>query len=315
MQTERATLLLSSMVALVMGALGIAFALVTNSRAIMLDGMFNIIYFAAGLATVRIERLLREPDNPRFPFGHAYFESLVNAGKGLIILGISVIALGDSVMALLTDGRVIAAELAIGYALIATVLCTATALVLRRRAGGLDSPLVRADAENWSLNAAVSGAVLAGFCMGPLFRAVGWPAAVPYIDPVLVAAVVLLFLGVPVRMARTAILELLNQAPDPAIEQPVTAAIDKALAREPVRERHVRMVRPGRTLYVLVHVVLSEEYPLEGLATLDALRTEIDTAVRRVHPRVMVDVMFTADARWAAPGTGLLPPVGITGRD
>lgn len=315
MQTERATLLLSSMVALVMGALGIAFALATNSRAIMLDGVFNAIYFAAGLATVRIERLLREPDNPRFPFGHAYFESLVNAGKGLIILGISVIALGDSVMALLTGGREIAAGLAIGYALLATVLCTATALVLRRRSGRLDSPLVRADAENWSLNAAVSGAVLAGFCMGPLLRAVGWPAAVPYIDPVLVAAVVLLFLGVPVRMARTAILELLNQAPGPALEDPVTAAIDDVLGRVPVCERHVRMVRPGRTLYVLVHVVLAEEYRLEGLATLDELRTEIDAAVRQVHPRVMVDVMFTADPRWAAPSAGLLPPVGVAARD
>ena len=313
MSTERATLLFSSAAALVMAALGLGFALATNSRAIMLDGVFNAIYFGVGLATVRIERLVREPDNARFPFGHAYFESLVNAGKGLVILGISALALADSAMALVGGGRAIAAELAIGYALLAMALCGFTALVLRRAAVRFESPLVDADAENWALNAAVSGAVLAGFCLSPLLRAAGWPGAAPYVDPLLVAAVVIVFLGVPVRMARRAIGELLNRAPDPGVEAPVTAAIDAALASVPVRERHVRMVRPGRTLYVLVHVVLAADHGLDRLADLDGLRARVDAAARRVHPRVMVDVMFTADPRWAAPSAGLLPPADAPG--
>ncbi len=124
----------------------------------------------------------------------------------------------------------------------------------------------------------------------------------------LVAAVVLLFLGIPVRMARDAILELLNRTPDAAIEQPVTAAIDEALARLPVRQRFVRMVRPGRTLYVVVHVVLAEDFADQRLVALDRLRGEIDAAVRGVHPRSIVDTLFTADERWAAPTTGLVAP-------
>ncbi|MDZ7749735.1 MAG: cation transporter [Halofilum sp. (in: g-proteobacteria)] len=310
MHTERATLLLSSMTALLMGLVGVAFALVTNSRAIMLDGVFNAIYFAVGLATVRIERLAREPDNPIFPFGHAYFESLVNAGKGLVILGISVIALADSTMAIATGGRAIVASWAIGYALLAMAICGATALWLRRSAARFDSPLVDADAANWKLNAVVSAAVLAGFCLGPVFEAIGWRAAAHYIDPVLVAAVVILFLGVPIRLAHGSILELLNRAPPSTIEGPVTRAIDAVLDRLPVTERYVRMVRPGRTLYVLVHVVLGEGFRVQRLAELDALRAEIDAAVRQLHPRALVDVMFTADSRWAAPSAGLPPPGG-----
>lgn len=308
MSSERSVLVLSSAAALAMALLGLGFVVASQSRAILLDGVFNAVYFAAGLATLRIERLLREPDNARFPFGHAYFESLVNAGKGLLILGISVIALGDAVVALVTGGQVIVAELAIVYALLAVLVCALTAAVLGRGAKRLDSPLVRADADNWKLNAVVSGAVLAGFCMAPLFEAIGWRAAMPYIDPVLVAAVVLLFLGVPVRMARESILELLNRAPDPGLERRVNAAVDEALAELPVSERHVRMVRPGRTLYVLVHVVLSERFAFEGLDGLDRIRARLDAAVRRLHSPLMVDAVFTADRRWAQPSAGVHSP-------
>lgn len=306
--SERRILVVSTAAALVMALLGLALVVASQSRAILLDSVFNAVYFAAGLVTLRIERLLREPDNARFPFGHAYFESLVNAGKGLLILGISVIALGDSVVALTTGGQAIVAELAIVYAGLAVTICALTAALLRRGAKRVDSPLVRADADNWMLNAVVSCVVLIGFCLAPVFDAVGWSAAVPYIDPVLVAGVVLVFLGVPVRMARQSILELLNRAPDEAFERRVNAAVDEALASLPVRERHVRMVRPGRTLYVLVHVVLSERFALDGVEQLDAIRARLDAAVRRLHSPVMVDAVFTADRRWAEPSAGVQSP-------
>ena len=306
--SERRILVLSTAAALVMALLGLAFVVASQSRAILLDGVFNAVYFGVGLATLRIERLLREPDNARFPFGHAYFESLVNAGKGLLILGISMLALGDSIVAVVTGGQAVVAELAIVYAAMAVLVCALTAALLRRGAKRVDSPLVRADADNWRLNAVVSCVVLIGFCLAPVFEALGWSAAVPYIDPVLVAGVVLVFLGVPVRMARESILELLNRAPDEPFERRVTAAVDEALASLPVHERHVRMVRPGRTLYVLVHVVLSERYAMDGIAALDTVRAGIDAAVRRLHSPLMVDVVFTADRRWAEPSSGTQSP-------
>lgn len=308
MKTERGALLLSCFTALAMGAMGLVFAFLTNSRAIMLDGVYNLTYFGVGLLTMRVARLALKPDTPEFPFGHGYFESLVNAGKGLMILGISAIALVDSVMALFTGGRAIAAGPAIVYAATATALCTIAALALRRARQRLASPLVQADAENWVLDAVISAAVLLAFCLAPAFEAFGWTVAARYIDPLLVAAVVLLFLGVPVRMAREAIGELLNRAPDPSIAQPVTEAIDAVLAGLPVRERYVRMVRPGRTLYVAVHTVLEADFPAERLAVLDDLRARLDQAIRGVQSRVVVDAVFTADRRWAVPTAGLEDP-------
>jgi predicted Co/Zn/Cd cation transporter (cation efflux family) len=68
-----------------------------------------------------------------------------------------------------------------------------------------------------------------------------------YVDPILVALVVTLFIGVPIRIARRAILELLNRAPPEDVAGPVRDAVHQVLAGLPVQRLYLRMVRPGRT--------------------------------------------------------------------
>ncbi len=299
--TERPALLLSAAAALLLGVVGTGMALATDSRAILLDGLFNLTYFLIALITIRVAVLAARPDTPEFPFGHAYFESLVNAGKGLLILGISMLALIDAAVTIAVGGRAIDAGLAIGYATFATIVCAATALTLRRSQSNDASPLVEADVANWLLNTIVSGAVLAAFCLVPLMHALDRTAWAAYVDPILVALVVILFIGVPIRIARRAVLELLNRSPPEDIAAPIRAAVHNALQELPVRQLHLRMVRPGRTLYLVVHAVLPEDFRVETLGTLDAWRERIDLAVRDVYPRAVVDAMFTASERWAAP--------------
>ncbi|MCC5812400.1 MAG: cation diffusion facilitator family transporter [Ectothiorhodospiraceae bacterium] len=304
MKAENRALLMSAAVALLMGIAGVVFAVLTNSGAILLDGLFNLTYFAVAVVTIRVARLATRPDSPEFPFGHAYFESLVNAGKGLLIFGISAVALVDSLVALFTGGRAVEAGLAILYAGFATTVCSFTAWWLRRQQKLAGSPLVDADVENWLLNSIISATVFLAFCMVPLAQWLGWNVIAAYIDPLLVACVVLIFLGVPIRLASRAIMELLNRTPPAGIADPVRLAIEQALVTQPVSRLYVRMVRPGRTLYVIIHVVLPADFPVERLATLDALRLRLDQAVRQVHPQVVVDALFTADERWAAPKAG-----------
>jgi len=232
----------------------------------------------------------------------------VNAAKGLLILGVSLIALIDALVTIAAGGREIDSGWAIGYALVATLVCTATAVILRRSAGVSDSPLIRADVTNWILNATISASLIAGFAAVPLLAQFGWPTATAYVDPVLVAALVVLLIGMPVRMAGQAIAELLNRSPGDDLQRQVTHAVDQATADLPLRERHVRLVRPGRTLYVAVHLVLSEDWPVGGLNELDRVRTRVDAAVRAVHARVLLDIVFTADPYWAAPNDGTTPP-------
>ncbi|RBI68940.1 cation transporter [Vreelandella sulfidaeris] len=305
MKTESRTLAFSALMALLIGCAGIVATLASNSQAILLDGLFNLIYFSIALVTIKVSKLASRPDSESYPFGYSYFESLVNLCKGLLILGVSIFALVDAIAALLTGGREIAAGLAVIYALFATVSCSLTAWVMHRSQRHVSSPLVVADKLNWLVNSVISAAVLAAFCLVMLFERLGWLAILPYVDSVLVIAVVVLCLGVPVRMASQALKELLNKTPEESIAEPVRQAVANALANTDTQQVRVRMVRPGRLLYVMVHVVLPEASRL-SITNQDALRARIDDEVRRYYSPVVCDVVFTADTRWAVPSCGLL---------
>ncbi|CAM3682408.1 Cation transporter [Halomonas casei] len=304
-KTESSTLAFSAFMALLIGCAGITATLASNSQAILLDGLFNLIYFSIALVTIKVSKLASRPDSESYPFGYNYFESLVNLCKGLLILGVSIFALVDAVAALLTGGREISAGIAVLYALFATAVCSLTAWVMHRSQRHVNSPLVSADKLNWMVNSLISAAILMAFCLVVLFEQMGWYTVLPYVDSVLVIAVVILCLGVPVRMASQALRELLNKTPEEAIAEPVRQAVARGLVDIDTVEVRVRMVRPGRMLYVMVHVVLPETADV-SIASQDELRGRIDNEVRRYYAPVVCDVVFTADTRWAAPSCGLL---------
>ena len=72
------------------GCVGTMLAFVADSQAILLDGLFNLTYFATGLFTVKVATLVAGGDDDRFPHGYAFFEPLVNGIKGTLVLGVSV---------------------------------------------------------------------------------------------------------------------------------------------------------------------------------------------------------------------------------
>ena len=56
---EAKVLKVSTTGCLVIGCVGVVSAVLSSSQAILLDGLFNIIYFATGLFTLRIARLVQ----------------------------------------------------------------------------------------------------------------------------------------------------------------------------------------------------------------------------------------------------------------
>jgi cation diffusion facilitator family transporter len=298
---EQKHLKLSALGNIVVGTVGIAVAAISSSQAILLDGLFNLTYFATGLFTVRVASLVAGGDDERFPHGYAFFEPLVNGMKGMLVLGVSIMALVGAVQALLAGGRAIEVGPAVGYGIFASMVCWIVALVTRRGAKATGSPLVQADAENWIVNAAISSCVLLAFAGIFFLQAMGLDAAVPYVDPVIVLTIVLISIGVPVRMAKNALLGLLNRAPSSDVVKQVTGIVDANLSILPVQERFVRVIQPGRQRMVLVHVVLPADYRSDGLQQFDTIRLQTHKALCESHVATFVDILFTAERQWGAP--------------
>jgi len=299
-QVEKSGLTVSIIASLAVGVTGLVFTLLTKSQAILLDGLFNLIYFIVGLFTLKVAKLVQQGDDEYFPAGYLFFEPLINGIKGMLILGISLMALWDAACALFSGGREIAAGFAMIYGALAVLICWSAALYLKKTSANCTSPLLKADAAGWIINAAISTAAFATFVSIGILRKSPFPGAVPYVDPLLVILVSGITLHVPVRMAWSALMELVNRSPSLEIRSTVMNAVEQTLADLPRRTLKVRVLQPGRTRLVFIHVILNADTVMT-IEEMDVLRDQVQGGLAALHPTTQMDMLFSKDPKWASP--------------
>jgi len=303
-ESERRLLWISAFGSLAGAIIGLIFSFLTASQAILLDCLFGITYFLISLFTLKVARLIHRGDDEHFPYGYVFFEPLTNGIKGMLVLGIAIYATASSAQALFTGGREIVADLAIIYGILAVILCTVLAFVIKRGSRKHNSPLLRTDALNWVINGAISACVLVAFAgMLILERNPNLVWLIPYIDPAIVIGLVVICISVPVRMAWQALMELLNRTPSPAIANHVREVVAETLSEQHPTELFVRVIQPGRTRIVLAHAVLPNNQNPISLNMMDTLRARVLMALQGLHSPTIVDLLFTGDRIWGAPAS------------
>jgi cation diffusion facilitator family transporter len=295
MNREQKTLLYAAIGQLFFAALGIVFAFLTDSAAIMLDGFFSFIGFGISLLTIRVARLVQQPDDEWFHFGYARFEPLVNLSKGIVILGVCGISLASAIQALLHGGRELNLGPAVIYSILAVVGCFTVATLLSRAARKTGSPLIEVEVHTWRIDAIMSLGVLAAFVTAFFVDRTQWSHLVNYVDPALVIILVLAVISTPIRIVIDGLGELLGAAPRQSVQREVEEKFEELLVAYPVRKTVLRMERVGRTSYLLAHVVVEPNLELTGIEELDDLRRKIAAGIQELHPSWIVDTVFVAD--------------------
>lgn len=82
---ELMTLLCTPILSACLGCLGVTVAVLTGSRAILLDGMFRLVYLVVGVFSIRVAQLIARPHDDVHPFGYAspvqWHASLTSTGN------------------------------------------------------------------------------------------------------------------------------------------------------------------------------------------------------------------------------------------
>jgi cation diffusion facilitator family transporter len=296
--TEQNALKWSAIGSLIMGILGIVFAVLTRSEAILLDGFFSFIGFIIGLLTLRVARMVLQPDDEKFQFGYAFFEPFFNTIRGLVILLVCGFAVTSSVMAILQGGRKLSLGYALLYTLIAMIGCFVLAVVQRRRAKKAGSPLLDVDAKNWLIDGVMSSVVAAAFLAAFLLQGSRWDHLIPYVDPGLVVLMVVLMLHIPLRTIRDGIGELLQIAPPPELQEKIRDRLDEIIQDFPAEKSRIRMTKVGRYFYVLLHLIVPVQHSEQSIAEMDAFRKRAYRSIQDLHPSLVMDTVFTQEEIW-----------------
>jgi cation diffusion facilitator family transporter len=298
---EQQALKLSIFGAIGMALLGLIFAALTGSEAVLLDGLFSLISFAMGIFSLKVARLVTKPDDEKFQLGYANFEPFVNTSKGLIMGFLCVFALYSAIYSLFHGGRPISSGYALIYAVTAAVGCFLIAYKQRHAAKKTESPLVEVEAKGWLIDGFLSSAVCIAFIILVLVEKTRWSVYTPYADPLIVIVLVLLAAPIPITVVRQNVRELLLGAPEPDFQDKVRAKLRAATQDLPLENTILRMVKVGRSSYLHAYLVVSESHRAATIADLEAVRERIAAEVGPISPLLSVDVTFTLNPKWAQP--------------
>ena len=279
---------------------GVAWGVAAGSKVILFDGFYSSISVAlSGLSLLTFRAVQRGPD-ARYHYGRDAMGSLVVVVKGVAIGVLCLYALGGAVLDLIAGGRGVVIGSAVLYAGLATLGCGAMTLLLRRSGTRQGSELLRAEASQWSLDTALSAAVLLGFLGAMVAQSRGNDQIASLIDPLLVVAMSLVFLALPVRLIRQGLRGTLAAAPDSEVQETVRAVVTGIADAHGFVRSSCRIAIFGERYDLTIGLLADAGTDLDGLAGADRVRAELQAGLDELPYDLLVSVSITGDERWLA---------------
>lgn len=298
---ENKALLRSPVGYLTVGLLGVFFFHWTDSRTVLLDGVYSLSSMVLSLVAVRVAYLVkRVPRSDRFNFGYAHFEPMLNTARTLAVLAVDMYAFNSALDTLSRGGRPVHTGPAVVYGVLASLACTFIGLRQQRTARRTHSPTLQVDARNWFTDAMISSGVGVAFGIAHCLEGSRYAWFVPYVDPTLVLVLVFAALPFTVLSLWENVPQVFRAAPPVTTQRQVIRITRQSLGCYPCRQLSVRMLAVGRVFYTLIHVVVPRQYAVTSLEDQDRIRRDIEERLTVLHPQPVADVVFTMDEQRAA---------------
>lgn len=306
-KSESGVLQISIAVTLFIAVVGIAFGLASGSFSIMFDGVYSLVDASMSFLALVVVRLitsyatskqfspkLRE----RFTMGFWHLEPMVLALNGILLVGVAVYALINSVSSLLEGGRDLEFSMAIIYAVLTLIVCLLTALIEHRANRRIGSDFLRLDIKSWLMSAGITAALLIAFCLGYLVQGTGWQHISPYIDPAVLALVCLIIIPLPVSAIRQALADIFLITPAD-LKQHVDTVAQRFVDTHGFSFHRAYVARVGRSREIELYFIVPPDMPAKTVVEWDALRDEVADALGEQSPDRWLTVVFTGDPAWA----------------
>lgn len=294
-QSEQRVLLYGLYAVIGFVALALVFAMLTNSEAILFDGIYSLIAFFVTLLTLKVAKLAERPDDERFHFGYTSIEPTLNLFKALLIIVACIYAGVAAVQRLIAGGNPAEYGLAVFYGGASMVGCFTVAWMMFQASKQSRSDLVAVEVKTWLMDGLLSSAVFVGFLGAWWLEHSAWPHYAPLVDPVLLITIVILALPVPLGILRDSFREVVGMAPPELLVDEIEQHLLESLGGVDYKHVELRVTKRGRSTYLLVYVVVGDRFTVSSIADLDAIRRRSELALKSWKPEIVIDILFVED--------------------
>ena len=283
---------------LVMGVLGVGAAMLSNSDALMVDGLYSAVNFVSAVIAGRIALSVTKGADRKRPFGYDANESIYVTFRSLVLIGILALAFFislDKIIGYIGGGSV--PELNFGPIVAYTVVVVAICFSLAawhhgnwKKTGG------RSDILKTERTASVVDGILStgagGALIGVTFlRGTPLDFIVPISDAIIVVVLAALMVGEPVRMLVGAVREIAGESVQEETVEKVRGRI-RAVLPGACSLLEVAVTKLGRFYFVVAY--LEPEGAVQA-REMDDLRERLQEEYQSLLQPVKSEVVFTAN--------------------
>ena len=285
-----------------MGLIAIAatwFGLLTNSHAILIDGIFSFVAVIIKILMIMTSRLTTRESSKKFQFGYWQFEPLVLAAEGGFTLIIVVYAFLNGMISLFSGGNAMNFGLAIIYALTFTFANMGYYLYVHRVNRKLKSSLIHFDNMSWLVDACFAASLFISFGLAYLLERTQYAHYGVYVDPVILIILSLTMMPVALNILGPAVRQVLGMAPE-GLHEKVHEVMDDFMARYRFKDYVSSVQRYGKIAFIDIDILIPKNYPIQDVGDLDRIRDEIDKSLGGKSVRKWLTITFTTSRRWMA---------------
>jgi len=293
---EQSTLKFSIALTVFLGVLGVASGLVTNSQAIIFDGMYSFVDVVPTVVSLLVVKLIARGTTHRFQYGFWHLEPLVAVLRDAILAVACIYAGVDALNALTSGGQEVEYGRAALWAGILCLIGLAMTLYLSRKARLLQFPMLKVDARSWLVSTFLSLGLLIGFVMATALAGTRFQEWIPYLDAIALLSMAVIMLPMPLMGLWRSMSDVLQVAPN-ELDARVHAVMEGVVKERQFLEYTSYIAKAGRGQFVEIHVLVPADYRID-VATADAIRSDVSQRLNAGAPTFWLTIDFTADRRW-----------------
>ncbi len=289
---------------LAMGFAGVVASVLSNSQALLVDGLFSLVGFFAAIIAVRVgKQSFAQPDDAR-PLGYAADEAVFTTFRSLSLLGLVAFALINAVakIAAYIGGTVPAPvkyEVVGVYTVAICLICVGLWLNHLRcwKKTGKNSDILKLEARAAAFDGVITGTAGLGFGLVYLFQSGPLAFIAPVGDSIIVIGLCLIASGTYWSDFKSSLGELVGASAGAEIVENARAIAEEHFASEDIALVDVVVLKAGRTYSVIVFVnprdTISGKQADNLSASLNAklstqfARTEVLVVVSEIGRRVL----------------------------
>lgn len=234
----------------------------SNSKAVLIDGLFDGCEAVLLLFSIRLMRYLYKPISEKRPIGYSNLEPFYMILKGFLFFVIAAMMALNSVSSFLSGGYEVNMNIVFYFELFAGIYGIAAYIVLKRLNSSAKSKILDLEIKEWMLDIFTSLGTGVAFFAAFLTRFTSFSILSKYADQIVTLAMVVYILPTPLKAIKSGFQELFFLSPSEDILQRVkTIAGDVAETYGISKDQlDFDVVKTGRRLWISVYIEMKENY-------------------------------------------------------